>query len=404
MITVTLAVVAAVLATGFVVERVVVASGLADARESVAGRVTSAAAVFATTGVVSMGVSIDDPAVPRPLVGSLEPDATLTYAEPRARNPQVVWAARQVSVEGQPVVVSLRTELTELEAERAVVVRALLGGGLVSTVLVGLVASVVVGRMSRRLTLGAAAAARVAEDAQEVSVVASVGDSRDEVGAFGRAVDAMAAELRHRVEVERRFTADLAHELRTPVAGLVASVAILEDSPEARLVRRGVDRLRCLVEDLLEISRVESGAASLWLTSVDVGELVARALLTVPGGEEVVLDVDDAPVVITTDPRRLERVVVNLVSNALRHGSPPVRLRVWADGLEVRDAGPGLPRSVVEHGPARFATDRGTGLGLVVCVGQASVLGLQVDLDAAPAEPGACVRVSWRTPCSATAP
>lgn len=395
-LTVTLAVVAAVLATGVVVERVVVASGTADAREAVGGRVTTAAAVLATTGVVSMGVEVDDDSVPPVLLDSLELGVTRTYVQPGGRRPEVVWAARPVVVEGRTVVVSLRSGLTALDAQRAVVVRALVGGGLVSTVLVGLVASAVVGRMSQRLTLGAAAAERVADGAQETPIVESVGDARDEVGAFARAVDRMAVELRHRVEVERRFTADLAHELRTPVAGLVASAGLLEDSPETRLVRRGVDRLRELVEDLLEISRVESGAASLALSSVDVGALVEGILLTVAGGKTVDLVVLRAPVVVVTDRRRLERVVVNLVSNALRHGAPPVRVQVDEDGIEVRDAGPGLPPTVVERGPTRFVSDGGTGLGLVVCLGQASVLGLQVDLDAEPSVPGACVQVRWQ--------
>jgi signal transduction histidine kinase len=86
---------------------------------------------------------------------------------------------------------------------------------------------------------------------------------------------------------------------------------------------------------------------------------------------------------VTTDPRRLERVLFNLLANAGRHGKPPIEVTVEGRVIRVRDHGPGFPEDLLAEGPSRFRTgskDRaghGHGLGLTIAAGQARVLGAE---------------------------
>ena len=87
---------------------------------------------------------------------------------------------------------------------------------------------------------------------------------------------------------------------------------------------------------------------------------------------------------VTTDPRRLERVLFNLLANAARHGKPPIEVTVEGRVIRVRDHGPGFPEELLADGPRRFrtgSTDRaghGHGLGLTIAAGQARVLGARL--------------------------
>lgn len=95
-----------------------------------------------------------------------------------------------------------------------------------------------------------------------------------------------------------------------------------------------------------------------------------------------------------TDPRRLERVLANLLANAVRHGKPPVEVSVFGPYIRVRDHGPGFPDDLLREGPSRFRTgsaDRagsGHGLGLTIAAGQARVLGARLTFSNAPPHDG----------------
>src|SRR5262249_10251466 len=152
-----------------------------------------------------------------------------------------------------------------------------------------------------------ATARRVA--AGEIDARVGLGGA-DEVGAVAVALDQMAASLARRIERERRFVSDVAHELRTPVAGLVAASDLLGDDEPARLVRSRSRALARLVDELLEISRLDAGVETADLRPVDLAELArftaAEHGVQVHGGASVAL----------TDPRRLDRVLTNLLENA----------------------------------------------------------------------------------------
>ncbi|MEU7087561.1 HAMP domain-containing sensor histidine kinase [Streptomyces achromogenes] len=245
-----------------------------------------------------------------------------------------------------------------------------------ATVLVGVFA---VTRVTRRLH----GTARVARRISAGDLDARVNDPRtkdptrpqDEVAAVAAALDSMAASLQGKLLSEQRFTADVAHELRTPLTGLHAAAELLPPGRPTELVRDRVAALRTLTEDLLEISRLDTGRERLELGTEALGALAER-VVRASGTDTEVRVLRDAWV--ETDRRRLERVLGNLVANAHRHGAPPVVLTVDGPVVTVRDHGPGYPEYLVAHGPQRFRTEGGAmghGLGLTIAVGQAEVLG-----------------------------
>jgi len=204
------------------------------------------------------------------------------------------------------------------------------------------------------------------------------GQKGDEITEISATVDSMADSLQDRLRSEQRFTADVAHELRTPLMGLVTSAELLPESEATDLVRDRVRVLRSLVEDLLEISRLDAGVEHADLRPVALPDMVRDSLART--GLDARLAVGTAPVVVETDPRRLDRILANLVVNSHRHGAGPVEVTVKGATVVVRDHGSGFPDSLLVDGPQRFRTGatergRGHGLGLTVASGQAQVIG-----------------------------
>jgi len=192
-------------------------------------------------------------------------------------------------------------------------------------------------------------------------------------------------ELRRMESEARRFVADVSHELRTPLAAMTAVTDVLDDEAQrlpgdagraARLVSEETHKLTRLVNDLIEVSRFDAGTATLVLDDVDVAEAIGATLRARGWSDSVVVDLP-LGVVARLDPRRLDVIVANLVSNALQHGAPPVSVRtlVRPDQLdiEVGDSGPGLAPDVLPHVFDRFykadtarARSEGSGLGLAI--------------------------------------
>lgn len=217
----------------------------------------------------------------------------------------------------------------------------------------------------------------------------------DEITEIAATVDAMADSLRDRLAGEQRFTADVAHELRTPLMGLVTSAGLLPEGEATELVRDRVRVLRDLVEDLLEISRLDAGAERVEPRRVPLAELIEDSVART--GLPATVTATGAPVA-ETDPRRLDRIVTNLVVNAHRHGATPVEVDVSGLTITVRDHGPGFPPDLLAHGPQRFRTGaeqrgRGHGLGLTIAQGQAKVIGARLDFRNRPDDGGAVAEV-----------
>jgi K+-sensing histidine kinase KdpD len=209
----------------------------------------------------------------------------------------------------------------------------------------------------------------------------------------GHRLSERAGEARELAAADRQRTALLAavgHDLRTPLAGIKASVSTLrqtdvrwseqERNELLETIEASADRLDAIIENLLDASRLDAGALSVQAVPVALDEVIGAALLAVPGAREAVaVDVpEDLPLVLA-DPGLLERVLANLLENALRHGrGGPVEVSAIAGELAARvkvvDHGPGVPQEQREQLFRPFQRlegggSRGTGLGLTVARG-----------------------------------
>ncbi|OKI29485.1 two-component sensor histidine kinase [Streptomyces sp. CB03578] len=258
-----------------------------------------------------------------------------------------------------------------------------------------LVGGFAVRRVTRRLHQTATVARRISRGELDARVGDAGGAGRgasarsarlDEVATVARALDTMAGTLQAKLVSEQRFTADVAHELRTPLTGLQAASELLPEGRATDLVRERVRTMRRLTEDLLEISRLDSGSG---VVETDLHRLgrVAERVVRAAGTDTEVVVVRDAHV--ETDRRRLERVLGNLVVNAHRHGRAPVVLTVAGPVVTVRDHGEGYPEYLLAHGPQRFRSGgaggggggggKGHGLGLTIAAGQAEAIGARLE-------------------------
>ncbi|MBJ6642216.1 HAMP domain-containing sensor histidine kinase [Streptomyces sp. BSE7-9] len=331
-----------------------------------------------------------DPAeLPDALLRQVERHGQGTYYEDGPPAP-VYWAAEQKN--GQ--LHALRTDMTADLLTRQALDRHLWKYSLVTLAVVIPATALATELPARRLRRVARTARRItAGDLQARTGMGRRGG--DEITEIAATVDAMADSLRDRLAGEQRFTADVAHELRTPLMGLVTSVGLLPEGEATDLVRDRVRVLRDLVEDLLEISRLDAGAERVEPRRVPLAELVEESVART--GLPATVTATGAPVA-ETDPRRLDRIVTNLVINAHRHGATPVEVGVSGLTITVRDHGPGFPPDLLAHGPQRFRTGaeqrgRGHGLGLTIAEGQAKVIGARLGFRNHPDDGGAVAQV-----------
>ncbi|WP_328537410.1 two-component system sensor histidine kinase CseC [Streptomyces sp. NBC_00344] len=346
------------------------------------------------------GSKVNDPALPRELRRRASENRLSTLVVEHDGEVPEVWAAAPLA--GGDVL-SLRSRYNGSASVMQDLDRALIIGS-VSVVLGGSALGVLIGgQLSRRLRKAAAAATKVAQGETDVRVRDAIGGVvRDETDELARAVDAMTDTLQERVEAERRVTADIAHELRTPVTGLLTAAELLPPGRPTELVRNRAQALRTLVEDVLEVARLDSASERAELQEIALGEFVARRV-TIMAPDATVRVVHESWV--NTDPRRLERIIGNLLGNAAQHGGTPVEVTVEGRVVRVRDHGPGFPDALLREGPSRFRTgssDRagvGHGLGLTIAAGQAKVLGARLTFrNAAPEgsrKTGGAIAVLW---------
>ena len=210
---------------------------------------------------------------------------------------------------------------------------------------------------------------------------------------------AAAAEAERKAEATELRTTLLSavgHDLRTPLTSIKASIGSLraqdlrlseEDTAELmEAIEVSADRLAGLIDNLLDSSRLATGAVRPHLRPVGYDEVVAHALSTVDNSDAVVVAVDDRLPSVLADPGLLERVVANVLDNALRHGGAPVSARASAhsDHVELRivDHGRGLKKGMAESAFAPFQrlggdrdTTPGVGLGLSVAKGFTEAMG-----------------------------
>lgn len=240
--------------------------------------------------------------------------------------------------------------------------------------------------------------------------------SQDEVGELAGAFNQMAADLEAADRQRRELIANVSHELRTPISVLRAVLENVVDGvtePDDAIVKAALaqtERLGQLVEELLDLSRLEAGAAALDLSDFAVepflGGAVGEAAAT---GRPVrfELSVDPPDLAARADQSRLHQVVTNLVDNAAKHSPPGGVVRVAAATrpgggirIEVADEGPGIPEGERIRVFERFTrggdgggqpTGGGTGLGLAIARWAIELHGGTIEV--APSERGALIRV-----------
>ncbi|MFD7918507.1 MtrAB system histidine kinase MtrB [Streptomyces sp. NPDC059740] len=235
----------------------------------------------------------------------------------------------------------------------------------------------------------------------------------DDIARLGEAFNKMAQNLQVKIQqleelsrMQRRFVSDVSHELRTPLTTVRMAADVLHEARtdfdpvtarSAELLHGQLDRFESLLADLLEISRFDAGAAALEADAVDLRDVVHRVVegaepLAEAKGTRLRVRGDGEPVVAEADARRVERVLRNLVVNAVEHGEGRdvvVSLAVSGDrrhgavAVAVRDYGVGLKPGEATRvfnrfwraDPARARTTGGTGLGLSIAVEDARLHG-----------------------------
>ncbi|WP_327354304.1 two-component system sensor histidine kinase CseC [Streptomyces sp. NBC_01304] len=375
---------------------------LDNARDVQDERLQIAQRYYESSRQVRLGARIDDSDLPPELKAKVSNGRRATYVQVKGNSVPDIWAAMPMK-DGR--ILSLHTRFTDRsttvmkDLDQALVIGsiAVVFGGCALGVLVG-------GQLSRRLRKAASAANLVAAGESNVRVRDAIGGVvRDETDDLAHAVDAMADALKQRYEAERRVTADIAHELRTPVTGLLTAAELLPPGRPTELVRDRAQAMRTLVEDVLEVARLDGASERAELQDINLGEFITRRVASAfPDVEVQVVHESE----VTTDPRRLERVVGNLLANAAKHGKAPIQISVEGRVIRVRDHGTGFPEELLAEGPSRFRTgssDRaghGHGLGLTIAAGQARVLGARLtfrnvgpELGEGPAE--GAVAVLW---------
>ncbi|TMR34090.1 HAMP domain-containing protein [Nonomuraea zeae] len=298
--------------------------------------------------------------------------STAGWAEPS----RYAVAGVQVNTVSGPAMVWSRVPLSGAEQALRTLYGALLPGVPAVLLVVALMTWYSVGRA---LAPVAAIRVKVADiTARDLHQRVPVPGSKDEVAALATTVNGTLDRLETAVETHKRFVADAAHELRSPIATLRARLELAEQSELTKEALADVERLQSLAADLLILAKLDAGEP-LRASELDLGQVAAEESLRARRRPEVRVELDIEPDVVMKGSRaHLDRLVTNLADNAVRHAASAVRVRVHAeDGqavLHVQDDGPGIPPEQREAVFDRFtrldearARDAGgAGLGLPI--------------------------------------
>ncbi|AEW94377.1 two-component system histidine kinase [Streptantibioticus cattleyicolor NRRL 8057 = DSM 46488] len=278
--------------------------------------------------------------------------------------------------------------------------------GVFVVVLLGAIAWLVVRQVVTPVRMAAGISERLADGLLQERMKVS---GEDDIARLGESFNKMAQTLQTKIQqleelsrMQRRFVSDVSHELRTPLTTVRMAADVIHDARgdfdpvtarSAELLQSQIERFESLLADLLEISRFDAGAAALDAEPIDLREVVHRVVdaaepLAERKGSRIVVRGGEQPVIAEADARRVERVLRNLVVNAVEHGEGRdvvVRLAsaAGAVAVAVRDYGVGLKPGEATRvfnrfwraDPARARTTGGTGLGLSIALEDARLHG-----------------------------
>ena len=272
-------------------------------------------------------------------------------------------------------------------------------GGAVLVLLIGAVAWYVTRNVVSPVSHAAMVSEKLAAgQLQERMVVRG----EDEVARLGASFNHMAASLQEQItqlatlsQMQQRFVSDVSHELRTPLTTVRMAAEVLYDARDdfdpinkrsAELLYNQVERFQSLLSDLLEISRFDAGVAMLDAEPEDLLQVIAHVLegaapVAAEYGSEIIYTAPAGAMVVEMDARRIDRILRNLILNAVEHGEgKPVTVTVAANetavGVAVRDHGIGMDQAQAARvfdrfwraDPARARTTGGSGLGLSIAM------------------------------------
>ncbi|MGA2005960.1 MAG: ATP-binding protein [Solirubrobacteraceae bacterium] len=275
---------------------------------------------------------------------------------------------------------------------------------------IGLLVALITGALvARALTVRVLRLEQTAQRVAQGDFGAHFGDSSgDELGQLARALAHMQSQLEGLDSARRRFIATASHELRTPIFSLGGFLELIDDEAldeETRRqfvgqVRDQVDRLGKLATQLLDLTRLESGAVELSATPTDLGVLV-RAVTAEFGpalsqhGSQMVLRIPAKPVRVTCDGERVGQLLRILIDNALAHTPSGTNVVVSAErdesgggaSLAVSDSGPGIPEEAISRVFEPFYSAdgaRGAGLGLAIARELAAHMNAALEIASVP--------------------
>ncbi|MFF7901967.1 MtrAB system histidine kinase MtrB [Streptomyces sp. NPDC007920] len=324
----------------------------------------------------------------------------------KGSQPALVVGKQVNDPNGDPYQLYYLFPLTQEEKSLSLVKGTLATAGLFVVVLLGAIAWVVVRQVVTPVRMAAGIAERLSAGRLQERMKVT---GEDDIARLGEAFNKMAQNLQLKIQqleelsrMQRRFVSDVSHELRTPLTTVRMAADVIHEAREdfdpvtarsAELLADQLDRFESLLADLLEISRFDAGAAALEAEPIDLREVVRRVVggaepLAERKGTRIRVVGDQQPVVAEADARRVERILRNLVVNAVEHGEGrDVVVKLGAAGgavaVAVRDYGVGLKPGEATRvfsrfwraDPARARTTGGTGLGLSIALEDARLHG-----------------------------
>ncbi|WP_329272558.1 MtrAB system histidine kinase MtrB [Streptomyces sp. NBC_01451] len=330
----------------------------------------------------------------------------ITYTNGSESQPALIIGKQIDDPNGDPYQLYYLFPLTQEEKSLSLVKGTLATAGLFVVVLLGAIAWLVVRQVVTPVRMAAGIAERLSAGRLQERMKVT---GEDDIARLGEAFNKMAQNLQLKIQqleelsrMQRRFVSDVSHELRTPLTTVRMAADVIHDARvdfdpvtarSAELLADQLDRFETLLADLLEISRFDAGAAALEAEPIDLRQVVRRVVsgaepLAERKGTTVRVVGDQQPVVAEADARRVERVLRNLVVNAVEHGEgKDVIVKLAAAGgavaVAVRDYGVGLKPGEATRvfsrfwraDPARARTTGGTGLGLSIALEDARLHG-----------------------------
>ncbi|MFI5616973.1 MtrAB system histidine kinase MtrB [Streptomyces sp. NPDC051567] len=324
----------------------------------------------------------------------------------KAPEPALVVGKRLTDINGDPYDLYYLFPLSQEEESLNLVKSTIATAGLFVVALLSAIAWLVVRQIVTPVRMAAGVAERLSAGRLQERMKVT---GEDDIARLGEAFNKMAQSLQHKIQqmedlsrLQRRFVSDVSHELRTPLTTVRMAADVIHDARadfdpvtarSAELLAGQLDRFESLLADLLEISRFDAGAAALEAEPVDLRDVVRRVIdgaepLAEHKGTRIRVLGDTQPVIAEADSRRVERVLRNLLVNAVEHGEGrDVVVRLASAGgavaVAVRDYGVGLKPGEATRvfnrfwraDPARARTTGGTGLGLSIAVEDARLHG-----------------------------